>query len=339
MAVFGDLGHMQLLLIARYVALRLLQAIPLLLGIIVINFVLIHAAPGDPVTIMIGPGTVSKEFIEQVRHDLGLDRPLLVQFLIYLGNVLHGDLGNSYAYRQPVLDVVLGRLPATLLLMGTAYVLAALVGIALGVVSALRPRSWIDNLASIVSVIGYSVPAFWTSFLAILVFALVLRWFPAGGMVDVRSTATGIGRALDILNHMVLPVLVLTFFYSALIARLTRASMLETLQSDYIVMARAKGLSNLRITFRHALPNALLPVITVIGLQFGDLLAGAVLTETVFAWPGLGRLIIDAAGQRDFPLLMGVFIMSTSLAIVANIITDLLYMVIDPRIRMSGQAA
>jgi peptide/nickel transport system permease protein len=330
---------MQLLLIARYVALRLLQAIPLLLGIIVINFALIHAAPGDPVTIMVGPGTVSKEFIEQVRHDLGLDRPLLLQFLIYLGNVVQGDLGNSYVYRQPVIDVVLSRLPATLLLMGTAYVLAAIVGIALGVISAVRPRSWIDNLASLLSVIGYSVPAFWTSFLAILVFALSLRWFPAGGMVDVRSTATGFGRALDILNHMVLPVTVLTFFYSALIARLTRASMLEILQSDYIVMARAKGLSNLRVIFRHALPNALLPVITVIGLQFGDLLAGAVLTETVFAWPGLGRLIIDAAGQRDFPLLMGVFIMSASLAISANIITDLLYMVIDPRIRLSGESA
>ena len=149
----------------------------------------------------------------------------------------------------------------------------------------------------------------------------------------------GFGRALDILNHMVLPVTVLTFFYSALIARLTRASMLEILQSDYIVMARAKGLSNLRVIFRHALPNALLPVITVIGLQFGDLLAGAVLTETVFAWPGLGRLIIDAAGQRDFPLLMGVFIMSASLAISANIITDLLYMVVDPRIRLSGKSA
>ena len=330
---------MQLLLIARYVALRLLQAIPLLLGIIVINFVLIHAAPGDPVTIMVGPGTVSKEFIEQVRHDLGLDRPLLLQFLIYLGNVVQGDLGNSYVYRQPVIDVVLSRLPATLLLMGTAYVLAAIVGIALGVISAVRPRSWIDNLASLLSVIGYSVPAFWTSFLAILVFALSLRWFPAGGMIDVRSTATGFGRALDILNHMVLPVTVLTFFYSALIARLTRASMLEILQSDYIVMARAKGLSNLRVIFRHALPNALLPVITVIGLQFGDLLAGAVLTETVFAWPGLGRLIIDAAGQRDFPLLMGVFIMSASLAISANIITDLLYMVVDPRIRLSGESA
>lgn len=330
---------MQLLLIARYVALRLLQAIPLLLGIIVINFALIHSAPGDPVTIMVGPGTVSKEFIEQVRHDLGLDRPLLLQFLIYLGNVVQGDLGNSYVYRQPVIDVVLSRLPATLLLMGTAYVLAAIVGIALGVISAVRPRSWIDNLASLLSVIGYSVPAFWTSFLAILVFALSLRWFPAGGMVDVRSTATGFGRALDILNHMVLPVTVLTFFYSALIARLTRASMLEILQSDYIVMARAKGLSNLRVIFRHALPNALLPVITVIGLQFGDLLAGAVLTETVFAWPGLGRLIIDAAGQRDFPLLMGVFIMSASLAISANIITDLLYMVVDPRIRLSGELA
>lgn len=330
---------MQLLTIARYVGLRLLQAIPLLLGVIVINFVLIHAAPGDPVTVMIGPGTVSQEFIEQVRRDLGLDRPLVLQFFTYVANVAQGDLGQSYAYRQPVMDVVLSRLPATLLLMGTAYALAAIVGVALGVVSALHPRSWIDNLASLVSVVGYSVPAFWTSFLAILVFALGLRWFPAGGMVDVRSTATGFGRALDILHHMVLPVLVLTFFYSALVARLTRASMLETLQSDYIVMARAKGLSGLRVTFRHALPNALLPVITIIGLQFGDLLAGAVLTETVFAWPGLGRLIIDAAGQRDFPLLMGVFIMSASLAIVANIITDLLYMVVDPRIRLSGESA
>jgi peptide/nickel transport system permease protein len=330
---------MHLLLVVRHVAFRVLQAIPLLLGVILINFTLIHAAPGDPVTVMIGPGTVSEEFIAQVRSDLGLDRPFLVQLITYIGRVLQGDLGISYSYRAPVIDVVLGRLPATLLLMVTAYVLAAIVGITLGVVSALRPRSWIDNLASFISVIGYSVPAFWTSFQAILVFALTLGWFPAGGIVDVRSTATGFARVLDILHHLVLPALVLTFFYSALIARLTRASMMETLQSDFILLARAKGLSNLRVTLRHALPNAVLPVVTIIGLQFGDLLAGAVLTETVFAWPGLGRLIIDAAGQRDFPLLMGVFIIGTSLTIVANVITDIVYMLIDPRIRLSGGPA
>jgi ABC-type dipeptide/oligopeptide/nickel transport system permease component len=330
---------MQLILIARYVAFRILQGIPLLLGVILINFTLIHAAPGDPVTVMIGPGTVSQEFIDQVRRDLGLDRPFLVQLATYVTNVAQGDLGISYSYRQPVIDVVLSRVPATLLLMGTAYILASLVGIGLGVISALRPRSWIDNFASVISVIGYSVPAFWTSFLAILVFALTFRWFPAGGMVDVRSTATGFGRVVDILHHLVLPALVLTFFYSALIARLTRGSMMEILQSDFILMARAKGLSNRRVTFRHALPNAILPVVTIIGLQFGDLLAGAVLTETVFAWPGLGRLIIDAAGQRDFPLLMGVFIIATALTIGANIVTDIVYMLIDPRIRLSAKSA
>jgi peptide/nickel transport system permease protein len=330
---------MQLASIARYVGFRLLQAIPLLFGVILVNFILIHAAPGDPVTIAVGPGTVSAEFIEQVRKDLGLDQPFLVQLVTYTAHVLRGDLGISYSYRQPVIDVIAGRLPATLLLMGMAYAMAAVVGILLGLVSALRPRSWIDNVASIVSVTGYSVPAFWTSFLVILVFALDLRWFPAGGMVDVRSSATGFGHMLDVARHMVLPVIVLTFFYATLVARLTRASMMDVLQSDFIVMARAKGLSKARVTLRHALPNAILPVVTIIGLQFGDLLAGAVLTETVFAWPGLGRLIIDAAGQRDFPLLMGVFIISASLTIAANIVTDVLYMFIDPRIRLNGRPA
>jgi peptide/nickel transport system permease protein len=326
---------MDLLSIVKLVGLRICQAVPLFLGIILINFTLIHAAPGDPATVMVGPGTVSEEFIAQVRSDLGLDRPFLVQLASYVGNVLSGDLGTSYSYRQPVFDVVMSRVPATLLLMGTAYVLASLVGIALGVVSALRPRSVIDNVASVVAMVGYSVPAFWTSFLVILLFAIVLRWFPAGGMVDVRSTATGWPRMLDVAHHMVLPVTVLTFFYSALVARLTRASMMEVLKSDFVLLARAKGMSMRRVLWRHALPNALLPVITIIGLQFGDMLAGAVLTETVFAWPGLGRLVIDAAGQRDLPLLMGIFLIGASLTVVATLLTDLAYAFIDPRIRLS----
>lgn len=330
---------MRLSSLARFATIRLLQAIPLLLGIILINFTLLHAAPGDPVTIMIGPGAVSEEFIARVRSDLGLDRPFPVQLASYVWNVLKGDLGISYSYRQPVFDVVMGRVPATLLLMGCAYLLASIVGVALGVIAALRPRSWIDYLASLVAMIGYSVPAFWTSFLAILFFAVTFRWFPSGGMVDVRSTATGLAMAVDVAYHMVLPLLVLTFFYSALIARLTRASMLETLRSDYVLMARAKGLAPRRVIMRHALPNAILPVITVIGLQFGDMLAGAVLTETVFSWPGLGRLVIDAAGQRDYPLLMGIFLVSASLTIVAALVVDILYTLIDPRIRLSHASA
>lgn len=330
---------MQAQSILRYILLRLLQAVPLLLGIILVNFTLIHAAPGDPVTVMVGPGTVSQEFVDQIRSDLGLDKPFWEQLLLYVGRVATGDLGVSYTYRQPVLDVVLGRMPATLLLMGFAYLFATIVGILLGVLSALRPRTLVDNAASVLSMIGYSVPAFWTSSLVILVFALWLRWFPAGGMVDVRAGATGFALVLDVAHHMVLPVFVLTFFYSALVARLMRASMLETLQSDYIVMARAKGISGARVTFRHALPNAILPVVTVVGLQFGDLLAGAVLTEMVFGWPGLGRLIIDAAGQRDFPLLMGIFIIGAALAVTANLVTDIVYVLIDPRISLDARAA
>lgn len=325
---------MNLVTAARYILLRLLQAIPLVVGVIVINFILIHAAPGDPVRMMVGESAVSEEYLEQMRHELGLDRPFYVQLGSYLIQVARGNLGRSYVYRQPVLDLILSRVPATLLLMGTAYTLSSLIGVLVGTIASRRAGSLTDNAAMVLALIGYSTPPFWTGLIAIIILSLGLGWFPSGGMVNVRSTASGFARWLDILHHLALPALALTFFYLALVTRLTRASMLEVLHRDFITFARAKGLSDSRVSYRHALPNALLPVITVIGLQFGFLLSGAVLTETVFAWPGLGRLMIEAVGRRDSPILLGMFIVTSVLVVLANLITDLVYVVINPRIRI-----
>ena len=321
-------------IVIRIVINRVLQAIPLLLGIILINFILINIAPGDPVTLMLGPTPVSEEYIERVRQDLGLDKPFSTRLVTYISNAIRGDLGISYAYRQPVLKIVFSRIPATLLLMGVAYLLSAIIGILLGTISSYRPGSLIDNASMIIALTGYSVPAFWTAFLAILLFSIKLGLFPVGGMVNVRVPSEGVAHIMDVLHHMVLPVLVLTFFFMALTTRLTRGSMLEVLHSDYITLARSKGLSEKRVIFRHALPNAIIPVLTILGLQFGYMLGGAVLTETVFSWPGIGRLMVESVGRRDFPLLMGIFITTSIFAIVANLITDLVYVLINPRIRV-----
>lgn len=318
----------------RYMFRRLLLAIPLLFGVIVVNFVIIHLAPGDPVNMMVGEAAVSKEYVEQLRHEFGLDRPLHIQLVNYLVQVAQGNLGQSYAYRQPVLRVIMSRIPATVLLMGTAFVLAFFIGVVLGANAPRRPGSLTDNTVVLVALTGYSAPVFWTGLIALIIFSVRLGWFPSGGMTNVRFDATGLAHVLDILYHLALPVFVLTVYNLALITRLTRASMLETLNQDFITTAKSKGLSDNRVVYRHALPNALLPVVTVGGLQFGALLSGAVLTETVFAWPGLGRLMFEAVGRRDFPVLLGMLIISSLMVVTVNLITDLIYVFINPRIRI-----
>lgn len=326
--------NMNLIGTVRFMVKRFLLAIPLLLGVIIVNFLIIHLAPGDPVNMMVGEAAVSEEYVEQLRHEFGLDRPVVVQLGNYLIQVAQGNLGRSYAYRQPVLKVILSRVPSTLLLMGTAFTLAFVIGVFLGATAPRRPGSFTDNFVVVFALTGYSTPVFWTGLIALIVFSVGLGWFPSGGMVNVRSTSTGIAHWLDILHHLFLPVLVLTIFNLALITRLTRASMLEMLQKDFMTTAQAKGLSDNRVVYGHALPNALLPVVTVGGLQFGALLSGAVLTETVFAWPGLGRLMYEAVGRRDFPVLLGMLIVSALMVVVANLITDLIYVLINPRIRI-----
>jgi peptide/nickel transport system permease protein len=317
-----------------YVVKRLLQSIPLVFFVMAINFVIIHAAPGDPITYLYGASSdVSAEQMDRLRAQLGLDRPLYVQFGFYLRNLLGGDLGFSVINRKPVLALILERVPATVVLMSAAFVFSVLAGALWGVMSAVRARTSIDYAATVVSLFGYSMPTFWLGLILILVFSLQLDWFPTMGMVTLGADYTGVARLLDVLHHLVLPTITLGTFYVATYARLTRSSMLEVLGQEFITTAWAKGLPGRAVHYKHALRNALLPVITIVGLQIGFMFAGAVLTETIFAWPGMGSLTYQAILQRDYALLMGLFLIVSVGVILMNLVTDLVYTVVDPRIR------
>lgn len=316
-----------------YLARRLAQLLPILLVIVVLNFVLIHVAPGDPSLYLIGDAPTSDEFVAEVRARMGLDQPISHQLWLYLSNVARGDLGYSFISRAPVSEIIMARLPATLLLMGTQYVIAIVAGVLLGAISARWRGGAADNAITLFSAIGYAMPVFWLGQILMLMFALKLQWFPAQGMLSLRYDLSPAEYVLDVLHHLVLPAITLAFFNLALIVRLTRANMLQVLRLEYIVFARSKGISETAVLFRHALKNAILPVVTVIGLNVKTLVAGAVLTETVFAWPGLGRLTYDAIYARDYPVLMGMFLLIGTLVVVGNLITDLLYAWLDPRIR------
>ncbi len=311
---------------------RLVQAVPLLFVVMTVNFVLIHTAPGDPILLLIGEGAASEELIEQTRAEFGLDRPLHVQFFSYVGNVLQLNLGYSLRYRQDVFDLILSRLPASLLLMGTAFLVSSSAGILLGLYAGTRKDSLADRVAVILSILGYSMPVFFLGLLVLIVFALHLGWFPTQGMYDIRNPQEGWGLVKDVAHHLVLPVITYSAFQLALIFRVTRVKMQQVMAEDYIVTARAKGVREGRVVFRHAVPNTLLPIVTILGLNLEWLLAGSVLTETVFAWPGLGRLMFDAVSARDFPLLMGLFVVISAFVIIVNLMTDILYRFIDPRV-------
>jgi peptide/nickel transport system permease protein len=317
--------------VIRYLVRRLLEAVPLVVGVVVLVFLLIHAAPGDPIAHLAGDRATA-EFQDQLRRTLGLDRPLSEQLWRYLAHVARGDLGYSFTFQEPVLTLILRRLSPTLLLMGTSFVVSAVLGVWIGVWTAVRATSRVWNGVTVVSIVGYSIPSFWLGEVLVLVFGALLGWFPIVGMSSL--TAQGeLASVLDIAWHLVLPVATLTAFYIALISRLTRAAMLEVLDQDYVVAARGKGLPLRAIVYRHGLRNALLPVTTVLGLQLGTMIAGFVLVETVFAWPGLGRLTYEAIVARDYPVINGLFIVVSCSVIVANLLTDLLYAFIDPRIR------
>jgi peptide/nickel transport system permease protein len=316
-----------------YVLMRLAQLLPIVFVIVVVNFFLIRLAPGDPITYIIGDAAISPEYVAELRSKLGLDDSLLRQLVIYLGNVVQGDFGYSFVSRQPVIEVLLARLPATLLLMITQYVLAIAAGIMLGVISARRQGSGLDTAVTMISVVGYAMPVFWLGQMLMLIFANKLGWFPAQGMLSLRYDLGPFEKAVDIAHHLVLPAVTLAFFNLALIARLTRANMLQVLRLEYVIFARSKGLGERAVVYRHALRNAVLPVVTVIGMNIKTLITGAVLTETVFAWPGLGRLTYDAIYARDYPVLMAMFIFVGLLVVIANLITDIAYAALDPRIR------
>lgn len=315
-----------------YVARRLVQAAPLVLGVLVITFLLIHVAPGDPVYILAGEGG-SEAYYAEMRARYGLDRPLYEQLGRYLLEVLRGEFGYSFHYQQPVFEVILSRLPATLLLMGTALTLSTVLGLLLGVIAGTRPRTPLDHGITIATLTAYSMPVFWLGQLMIIVFAVGLKMFPVQGMESVRESYTGVRHVLDVLHHLALPAITLGMLQLAQTARLTRTGLLQEMGEDYVRTARSKGLPERKVIFGHALRNAMLPVVTVLGGQIGVLLTGAALTETIFAWPGLGRLLLDATLTRDYPLLMAIFIMVSITVIVANLLTDLIYTMLDPRVR------
>jgi len=314
--------------VRRYLARRLLLLVPVLAGVSVVIFMVLHLSPGDPVEIMLG-SQATQEDRARLRAELGLDQPLHVQYGRWLGHVARGDLGRSLWMKRPVLDEVLGRFKATLVLTGTALLLSSLAGVALGVASATRPNSVLDRLSAVASLFGASMPTFWLGIVLIVVFALWLGWLPASGMY----AAYGGGDLRDLLAHLVLPAVTLAAASVTIIARLTRATMLETLGQDYIRTARAKGVVERAVVLRHGLKNALIPIVTVVGAQAGYLLGGAVLTETVFAWPGVGTLMVQGILARDFPLVQGCVLVIALSFVLINLAVDLLYAWLDPRIR------
>lgn len=316
---------------------RMGKALVVILGVVILNFLLIRLAPGDPASIMAGEASSSDPaYVEQLRQQFGFDQPLYQQLWIYLQGIVQLDFGYSYRNKLPVLDLIAERLPATLLLMGLAFLFSVLLGVTLGVLAArsryTNKNKWLDSTIMSLSMLLYATPLFWLSLLMIILFSVTLGWLPAFGMESVGAGLTGMARVQDIAAHLVLPVVSLGCFFMAVYARLTRASMLEVMGMDFVKTARAKGVPAGQVLRKHVLRNATLPVVTFAGIQLGQMAGGAVLTETVFGWPGIGRLMFDALMQRDYQLLLGVFLVTSAMVVLFNLMTDLLYRVVDPRI-------
>jgi ABC-type dipeptide/oligopeptide/nickel transport system permease component len=304
--------------VLSYIGHRVLLSVPVIIGVSLLVFLMLHALPGDPVQVMMGQ-SASAEAAERIRHQLGLDQPLYQQYFRFVGHAARGDLGRSIRNNQQVTDLIMSQFPATLQLTVAGLGFAVVLGLLLGTLAAAYHRTWIDNLSMVVAVTGVSMPSFWLGFLLIALFSLRLGWFPA----------TGQGG----LTRLVLPGLALGVGAAAVIARLVRSSMLEVLRQEYVLVARAKGLRNRVVIYRHALRNALIPVVTIVGLQFGQLLAGTVIIETVFSRQGLGRLTIDAILNKDYPVVQGAILFAATGYVIVNLIVDVLYAVIDPRVR------
>lgn len=321
--------------VLRYLLRRLGQAIPIVLGIIVLNFLLLKLAPGDAADVLAGEaGSATPEYMEQLREKFGLNQPVHVQLLLYMKNVVTLDLGFSFRHNMPVMDLILQRLWPTLLLMLTTLFFSVGFGVLLGLIAATRVYGWRDTLISVLAIVAYATPLFWIGLMLILLFSIVLEWFPASGMETVAAFHEGWDRVLDIAWHLVLPAVTLSLFYMALYTRLMRATVLEQQGKDYVVTALAKGLTDSQITFRHVLRNAVLPVVTMAGIQVASLLGGSVIVESVFGWPGLGLLAYQSLFARDFNLLLGIFFFSACLVVIVNLVVDLLYLVLDPRIEL-----
>ena len=302
----------------RYIIKRLLMLIPVLLGVAFIIFAIMNVAEGDPVYQVAGPDA-TEEQLEALREEMGLNGSLIERYFRYILNLLKGDLGTSYVSQMDVMKLYLQRLPNTLRLASLAMIVAVIVSVPLGIVAAVNQNSWKDTLAMILALLGLSMPNFWLGLLLMLLFSLKLGWFPSGGAEGFAS--------------VVLPAVTVGVGLAALLTRTTRSSMLDVLRQDYLRTARAKGVSERKVVYHHALRNALIPIITIFGVQFSNVLGGSVLAETVFAWPGVGRLVVDAIDQRDIPTVTGALIMTTMLVTIVNLIVDIVYAYVDPRIK------
>ena len=330
----------------RYLIKRLLVLVLVLLGVSLLVFGFVRLIPGDPAVVMLGE-RATPDSIERVRAQLGLNKPVYEQYLIFISNALRGDLGTSVLRGEPVTREILRRFPATIELALGAIIFAIVLGIPLGIISAIKRNSWFDVSSMIVALTGVSMPIFWLGLMLIFLFAVILHWLPSGARLDANTQYEPITNLvlldsllqfnlalfMEGLRHLILPALALGTIPMAIIARMTRSSMLEVLNQDYVRTARAKGLKERSVILRHALRNALLPVITIVGLQVGLLLSGAILTETVFSWPGIGRWLVDAIYARDYPIVQGVTLSIAVIFVVINLIVDILYTFVDPRVR------
>lgn len=315
---------------------RLVYAFVLLFAVLVLNFTLMHMAPGDVAdTISQSMGGADEELLIEIRRDYGLDQPYYQQLLTYIGKVLRFDLGHSFFFNEPVSKLVLERVPATLLLVITAQILALLLGVVLGVYSARKPNGIMSHFVTLFALFGYSAPVFWTGILLLIAFSLQIPLFPVAGMRDVTIEGNFWVHAIDVMKHMVLPVVTLASIFLALYSRLARATMIETLGTDFVRTARAKGLPERQVVYKHALRNSLSPVVTLAGLQFSAVVSGAVLVEAVFSWPGLGTLAFQSIIARDTPTILGILFFSALVVIIGNLLTDLALRFVDPRVGAS----
>lgn len=312
---------------------RLLHAVPMLVGVATLMFILVRLAPGDPVMVMIGDYPASPEYVEQVRQRYGLDRSLLVQYASYMQSLVTGDLGHSFARSQSVGTLILSRVGNTLILTVSALTLASVIGVLMGTWAGVSKRPWVDHLVMSSGVAAFSVPVFWLAQILLLVFALNLGWFPVAGMTSARSTSTGVDQLVEVARHLALPMVSLALRDIGTTSRIVRTSVKETLGSNHILTAISKGVTRRRIVRRHVVRNAMLPAVTVIGYNFGTVLAGSVLVESVYGWPGLGRLLFDSIMARDNSVIIGIVLMVSVTVVVVNLITDVAYAWLDPRIR------
>ena len=318
-----------------YIAMRLVKTVLVAIAVVLLSFFLIRLAPGDVATVMAGQsGYADEAYMKSLRAEYGLDQPMPVQLWKYVDQVAHGDLGLSYVRSQPVLTIIMERLPNTLLLDAFALVIAAVGGIWLGGTAARRPGSAVDNLTTVLAMLFYSVPQFWLGMMMMLVFAVWLNWLPPFGIETMGADYTGLARLGDVGLHILLPGMTLAFYFMASYARLTRTAMIEVAEQDFVKTARAKGISERQVARRHILRNALIPLITYAGLQASILVGGNVLVENVFSWPGVGTLAYEAVSSRDNPLLLGIFIVTAVLVSLFNLVTDIAYSIADPRVEL-----